>query len=80
MTVALDESQARVTEAEVHARFAAHQIEARRTLRKGGVVSEEDFSQRQAKVDAAQATVEALRLATTRLEQQYRVEHEYFAA
>jgi multidrug resistance efflux pump len=74
MTVALDESQARVTEAEVHARFAAHQIEARRTLRKGGVVSEEDFRQRQAKVDAAKATVEARRLATTRLEQQYRVE------
>jgi multidrug resistance efflux pump len=36
MTVALDESRARMKEAEVHARFAVHQIEARRTLRKGG--------------------------------------------
>jgi multidrug resistance efflux pump len=74
MTVALDESQARVTEAEVHARFAAHQIEARRVLRKGGVVSEEDFRQRQAKVEAARATVKALRLETTRLKQDYEVE------
>jgi multidrug resistance efflux pump len=74
MTVALDESRARTKEAEVHARFVTHQIETRRTLRKGGVVSEEDFRQRQAKADAAHATVETLRLATTRLEREYEVE------
>jgi multidrug resistance efflux pump len=65
MTVALDESRARTKEAEVHARFVTHQIETRRTLRKGGVVSEEDFRQRQAKADAAHATVEALRRGLT---------------
>lgn len=69
MTVALDGARARRAEAEVHVRFAEYQIETRKRLRNGDAVSEEDFRQRQTKADAARATVEALRLETTRLKQ-----------
>jgi multidrug resistance efflux pump len=72
--VALDESRARVTEAQARASFAKRQAEARRSLREKHLVSEEDFRQAQAGGDANHATVAALQLGTARLAHETEVE------
>jgi multidrug resistance efflux pump len=67
--VALDESRARVAEADARARFAEEQVGSRRILRGRRLVSEEEFHQAQAGADSDRATVKALKLVTTKLDQ-----------
>ncbi len=70
-TVALGEARARIVEAEARARFTAEQVEARKPLRHGNLVSEENFKEVQAEAESGRAEVEALRLLRSRLEKQY---------
>jgi multidrug resistance efflux pump len=67
--VALDESRARVAEADARARFAEAQASSHRILRGRRLVSEEEFRQTQAGADSGRATVKALKLVTAKLEQ-----------
>jgi multidrug resistance efflux pump len=70
-TVALEEARARIVGAEARARFTAEQVKARKALRHGNVVSEENFKQVQVEAESGRAEVEALRLSGARLEREY---------
>ncbi len=70
-TVALEEARARIVEVEARARFTEQQVKARKALRNGNLVSEEDLKQVQAEAESGHAEVEALRLLRSRREKQY---------
>jgi membrane fusion protein (multidrug efflux system) len=72
--VALDESRALVEQAEAQARFAEIQSETFANLRDHNAISALEASEARARVKASRASVRALSLATTKLEQDRRAQ------
>jgi hypothetical protein len=65
----LDESRARVVQADAHAKFAEHQSKMFTALRSRHAISALEVGQANAEAKASQAAVRSLTLATARLEQ-----------
>lgn len=72
--VTIEESRSRVKEGEALARAETEKFETMKPLRESGVVSPEEFNLQKAAADSTRADVEALRLATQRLEEEHRLE------